>query len=129
MPASEIAAAINSVRATFDLAKAAIGLRDAEAFRTKSVELNGFILQALEKAIAAREAEAEQLQRIRTLEAELTRLKEWDAEKQKYELKKLWTGAMAFMLKTEVRGTEPPHWLCPQCYSDAQKAFLNARMD
>ncbi len=124
MPAAEIFAAVTSVRATFDLAKAAIGLRDAEAFRTKSVELNGLILQALEKSIEAREAESAQLDRIRALEAELASLKAWGAEKQKYELKGIGEGAMAYMLKPDARGAEPPHWLCPQCYTNCKKAFF-----
>jgi hypothetical protein len=124
MPVAEIAAAIQSVRASFDLTKAAIGLRDAEAFRTRSVELNGLILQALEKAIDARESQAAQLDRISALEAEVARLKAWDAEKEKYELKAIGHGCVAYMLKPEARGTEPPHWLCPNCYAQGKKAFI-----
>lgn len=121
---NEAVIAIQSVRALFDLAKAAIGLRDAEAFRTKSVELNGLILEALEKAIHAREAETAQLERISALEAELRQLKAWDAEKKNYELKQLWLGGVAYMLKPDARGPEPPHWLCPQCYTNGQKSFF-----
>jgi hypothetical protein len=130
MPAAEIAAAVQSVQVTFGLAKAAIGLRDAELFRTRSVELNGLILEALEKSIAAREAEAAQLQKIGALEAEVADLKAWGAEKQNYELKQLWLGGMTYMLKPEARGTEPPHWLCPQCYTNGEKSFFqpSARM-
>jgi hypothetical protein len=124
MPAAEIAAAITSVRTMFDLAKAAIGLRDAETFRTRSVELNGLILQALEKAIEAREAESSQLERIRALEAEVARLKAWDAEKEKYELKDVGHFCVAYMLKPNARGTEPPHWLCPNCYAQGKKSFV-----
>jgi hypothetical protein len=100
-----------------DVTKAMMGLRDAEAFRAKSIELQGIILDALEKGIEAREANAAQSDRIRALEAEATELKAWGNEKQKYELTKNWTGAVAYMLKPEARGTEPPHWLCPKCYT------------
>jgi hypothetical protein len=116
MPAAEIAAAITSFRASLDIVKAMIGLRDEEAFRAKSIELQGTILQALEKSIEARDAYATQLDRIHALEAELANMKAWDAEKKNYELKTFGLGTMAYMLKPEARGTTPPHWLCPNCF-------------
>jgi hypothetical protein len=102
-----------------------VGLRDAEAFRAKSIELQGVVLETLEKAIAAREAQTEQGDRISALEAEVTSLKSWDAEKQNYELKKSGDASVAYMLKPEARGTKPPHWLCPNCFSGGKKSFLN----
>jgi hypothetical protein len=81
MPAAEITAALTGIRSALDITKAMINLRDAEAFRSKSIELQGVVLETLEKAIAAREAQTEQSDRIRALEAEGTNLKNWDAEK------------------------------------------------
>jgi hypothetical protein len=54
MPVAEIAAGITSLRAALDITKAMIGLRDAEAFRTESIQLQGVVLEALEKSIEAR---------------------------------------------------------------------------
>jgi hypothetical protein len=125
MPAAEISAGLTSLRAALDITKAMIGLRDAEAFRAKSIELQGLILESLVKAIESREAYSAQLDRIRTLEAEMTSLKDWNAEKQNYELKPTGEGAVAYMLKPDKRGTEPPHWLCPTCFAKGQKSFLN----
>jgi hypothetical protein len=125
MPVAEIAAAITSFRASLDIAKAMIGLRDDEAFRAKSIELQTAITDALEKSIAARESYAAQLDRVHTLEAEVASLKAWNAEKQNYELKKIGDGAVAYMLKPEARGTKPPHWLCPNCFEQGKKQFLN----
>jgi hypothetical protein len=53
MPAAEIAAAITGIRSALDVTKAMIGLRDAETFRAKSIELQGLILESLDKAIEA----------------------------------------------------------------------------
>jgi hypothetical protein len=53
MPAAEIAAAV-TVRSALEIAKAMVGLRDAEAFRAKSIELQTVILESLDKAIEAR---------------------------------------------------------------------------
>lgn len=125
MPVAEIAAAITSFRMSLDIAKAMVGLRDDEAFRAKSIELQGAILEALEKSIEAREAYATQLDRIRALEAEVTDLKALGGEKQRYELKKVgMSGGVAYMLKPETRGTEPPHWLCPTCFAKDKISFF-----
>jgi len=125
MPAAELAAAVTGIRSALDIAKAMIGLRDAEAFRAKSIELQTVILESLDKAIEARESYAAQLDQIRALEAEVARLKAWDAEKQNYELKPCGNGAVAYMLKPAARGSEPPHWLCPNCFAGGKKSFLN----
>ncbi len=126
MVVAEIAAGAQSLRAALDIAKAMIGLRDAEAFRAKSIELQTVILEGLERAIEARETYTAQADRIRDLEAEVARLKAWDAERQNYELKKIGRGVVAYMLKPEARGAEPPHWLCPDCYAKGEKAYFQA---
>lgn len=125
MPVAEIAAAVTGIRSALDITKAMVSLHNAEAFRTKSIELQGVVLEALDKAIEARESYAMQTDRIRALEAEVTQLKNWNAEKQNYELKQVGWGAVAYMLKPEKRGTEPPHWLCPTCFAKGEKSFLN----
>lgn len=126
MPAAEIALGVTSLRAALDVAKAMIGLRDAEAFRAKSIELQSLILEGLEKAIEAREAYSAQIDRVRALETEVANLKAWDAEKSRYELKPIGFGVVAYMLKPEARGSETPHWLCPNCYAQGKKAFFQA---
>jgi|SRR6185437_261559 len=124
MAAGEIAAAVTGIRAALDITKAMIGLRDAEAFRAKSIELQGVVLDAFDKAIEAREAYLAQADRIRALETEVADLKAWDAEKQKYELKSVGHGVVARILKPEARGTETPHWLCPACFEHSKKSYL-----
>src|SRR4051794_8174501 len=86
----------------------------------------GYGLKAMNEAIEAREAHSVQAERIRTLEAEVASLKAWDAAKEPYELKPLGSGAIAYMLKPEARGTEPPHWLCPNCYTQGKKSFFQS---
>lgn len=127
MAAGEIAAAVTGIRAVLDITKAMINLRDEEAFRAKSIELRGIVLDTLDKAIEAREAQSVQLDRVKALEAEVADLKAWDAEKQRYELKPIGgQGAVAFVLKPEARGIETPHWLCPNCFAQGKKSyFLN----
>jgi hypothetical protein len=126
MVVAEISVGLTSLRAALDITKAMVSLRDAEAFRGKSIELQGLILESLGNAIEAREAYSTQLDRVRSLETDVANLKDWGAEKQNYELKPIGEGSVAYMLKPDKRGAEPPHWLCPNCYSKGQKSFLNA---
>jgi hypothetical protein len=122
--AAEVFAAITSLRSALDITKAMVGLRDAEAFRSKSIELQGVILESLDKAIEAREAHAAQIDKVRALEIEIAELKTWAAEKRRYELKQLELGVLVYMLKPQYRGPEPPHWLCPNCYGAGKKSFF-----
>jgi rubrerythrin len=63
------------------------------------------------------------LERVRELEAQIGRLKAWDAEKAHYDLKEVDSGAYAYVLKPTANTGEPPHWLCAACYND-HKAIL-----
>jgi hypothetical protein len=124
--AAEVFAAITSLRSALDITKAMVGLRDAETFRSKSIELQGVILESLDKAIEAREAHAAQIDKVRALEVEVADLKTWAAERQRYELKQLELGVLVYMLRPQYRGSEPPHWLCPNCYGASKKSFFQA---
>ena len=126
MPAAEIAAAVTSVNALLNVAKAMVGLRDAETFRAKAIEFEGLILDSLTKAVQATEAQATQLDEIRALKTEVTDLKAWGAEKERYELKAIGHGTVACILKPEARGIETPHWLCPNCYAQGKKSFFQS---
>lgn len=77
MAVAEISAAVTGIRAALDITKAMVSLRDEEAFRAKSIELQGVVLDAFEKAIEAREAHTLQAERIRALETEVADLKAW----------------------------------------------------
>lgn len=126
MPAAELTAAVTSIRAAYDLTKAMISIRDADLFAEKSRELNALMLDLLEKSIGAREAQSAQLDEIRALKAEIADFKAWDAEKQRYELKSIGTAAPVYVLKPSERGTEPPHWLCPNCFAQGKKSFFQS---
>jgi hypothetical protein len=125
MPAAEIAAAVTGFRASLEIVKAMIGLRDEEAFRAKSIELLGTVADSLEKAIEAREAYAEQADKIRALEAKIAKLESARVERAKYELRTLGVmGSIVAMLKRDARGDTPAHWVCPDCLGDDHVSVL-----
>ena len=54
----------------------------------------------------------------------MAEMEEWDAEKQRYELKEIVSGQFAYTLKEEAHGGEPAHMLCAHCYNQNQKSVL-----
>lgn len=120
-----IQGAIGSIKAAKDIAKAAIGLRDAALLQSKVIELNEAILSAQSSAVDAMAEQSEMLQRVRELEQKIARLETWEAEKQRYKLEALPPGTHVYTLKSEMADGEPPHHICQTCYQRGKKSILN----
>ncbi|WGR94801.1 hypothetical protein MTX26_01795 [Bradyrhizobium sp. ISRA443] len=123
MPAAEITAAITSIRAAYDFTKGMVAVRDSDLLAKQARELNAMMLDVLDKSIAARQSYIEQTDELQALKAELAASKNWDRERERYELKSVGSGAMVYMLKPEARASEPPYWLCPNCFAQGKKSF------
>jgi hypothetical protein len=130
--AAAMSGMITSLKATADLSQLAINAHDAAAVRSKVIELQGQIVAAQSYALAAQMNQTAILERVHLLEKEVTDLKTWDAEKQKYELvnirdeptTKHFGPAFARALKTEIAVAEPFHLICPDCYERSEKSIL-----
>jgi hypothetical protein len=114
---AEVFAGISAFNSMLGAAKA---IRDMD----NAVSRNGAVIELQGQILAAQEDYSKLRQTVSALEAEVTGLKAWDAEKAKYELKMLETGSAVYMLKSSERGSEPAHWLCPNCYTQGKKGFL-----
>ena len=119
-----IAGMLQSFRAITDLGKALLGMRDAALIREKVIELNGEILSAQASALATQADQLALLKRVGELEKEVTDLKAWDAEKQKYELSQIVPGVFAYSLKKEAGIAGALHQICTHCYEDRRKSVL-----
>lgn len=125
---SAVASLLSSISALKNIAAAMFGLRDAAAFQSKQIEFQAKLLDANNAAFRAHEVRSSLLERIRELETELAKVKAWECEKQRYELKHLGWGAFAYMLKPSARGTEPPHRICTDCFEHDHKAIVQQIM-
>jgi hypothetical protein len=119
-----IAAAISSLNSAVNIARGMVDLRDSAKIRSKVIELQSAILSAQSNALAAQSDQSLMLQRIRDLEEEVARVKAWNTEKEKYELKETQPGFFAYAIKENARGTEPAHLICASCYQKDQKSIL-----
>lgn len=60
---------------------------------------------------------------VAKLKAELAKMEDWSAEKEKYKMKAI-GGTMVYALKPDFVNSEPPHWICSFCYDNNQKSVL-----
>jgi hypothetical protein len=125
----EIAALAGSLKTAGDMAKAMVGLRDAQVFQSKAIELQGAILGAQSDAMAAMTAHSDLIEKVRTLEAEVARFETWERDKQRYELKEHGDNRVkAYALKDGVEPSEVPHSVCPDCYQQRKISIVQETM-
>jgi hypothetical protein len=117
---AEVFAGIGSIKAAFDIAK---GLKDINDVTIR----NGAIIELQEKILAAREAQSALLERISELEKKVASFETWESEKQRYELKNVGAGSLAYVLKDDMRAGEEPHQICAACYQHGKKSILQPK--
>jgi hypothetical protein len=121
---SAIGGALSSLNTAMDIAKTMIGLRDGHAIQSKLIELNTKILDAQKSAFAANDERAALIGRIRLLEKELVDLKAGKTETEQYDLTEAGPGMFAYIKTPAMRGTEPAHYVCANCYRQNKISIL-----
>ncbi|MGE5270747.1 MAG: hypothetical protein ACM3JG_13865 [Thiohalocapsa sp.] len=115
---AEVYAGLTAIKTAFDMAK---GLKDIHDATLR----NAAVIELQEKILAAQEAQSTLVDRARDLEREVAHLKAWDADKQRYQMEKRPPGVIT--LKQEAgHPCEPPHSICPTCYSNEKKSILQS---
>lgn len=113
----EVFAGIGAFKAMMEMARA---LKDMD----NAVSRAEVVISLQEKILAGQTAYSDLLQRKDDLEKEVVRMKNWEAEKARYELVALHDGALAYAVKEAMRGAEPAHYICPTCYQQDKKSIL-----
>ena len=119
--------AYNSGKAAFDIAQGVNALSSEVERNSAVVEIQRHVMEGNSNLMAAQQAHSAALKRIDDLEKEVVRLKDWSAEKQNYQLKSIDPSGFAYMPKPELQTGEPPHWLCTNCFEQAQKSILQLK--
>ncbi|TXN23997.1 hypothetical protein [Methylobacterium sp. WL9] len=123
---SAISGLLSSLKASTDLTKAMLGLRDAQLVREKAVELTAEIMSAHQGALAAQSAQAALLSEVADLKQQIKKFEDWDREAQRYELMEIATGSFAYVLKPDMQAGETGHAICATCYQNRRKSILQA---
>jgi hypothetical protein len=114
---AEIQAGFGGAKAALDIAKGVQSLSTETARNQAIIDIQRHVIEAQQGLAAG-------LKRIDELEQEVVRLKDWSAEKQRYELADTGKGSLAYRTKGGMEAGEPPHWICPNCYQDGRKSIL-----
>jgi hypothetical protein len=123
----EIIAATNSLRAASQIAKGLIDLKATTEVQAKAIELNGLILDAQGELLAANAAQAALVEEIRELKSKIAHMKDWETQKQRYELAAPFPGCMVYALKKSMSDGKTAHYLCTSCYQKGQPSILQGK--
>jgi hypothetical protein len=117
--AAELITGLSAFKAMFDAAK---GLKDINDTTIR----NGAIVELQEKILTAQAQQTALVERVSELEKEVAAYKDWDREKERYQLTDFGCGTFAYSLKPNMANGEPPHRICAQCYQGRHKGFLQS---
>ena len=109
--------AASGLKTAIEITKTIVDVRDGAKLAAVKSELLGLLLEAQEEKLALVAQKRELAQRVSDLEA-------WDGEKERYDMKDVGQGCIAYTIKPEAQGAEPSHSICADCYQRGQKSIL-----
>lgn len=115
--AAELIAGLGAIKTAFDIAKGLKDISDAATRNAATIELQ-------EKILAAQQAQSALVEKVDNLEKEVARLKDWEADKKRYQLAEIAPGIVALSLKETMRNGEPFHRICADCAANGRKFYL-----
>lgn len=126
---NELLGAAQSVQALTTLLKAANGLSNYNEIVAAVSQVNAKLMQANTVALASQEKQASLAAQMADLQQELTQLRNWEREAERYVLHALAPGVFAYALKAGMENEEPAHYLCANCVSKRQKSILQVTVE
>ena len=119
-----ISGAFTTLKTAADITQALVALKTDAAVSAKAVELNGVIFSVQQQLFAAQNEHAALVNQIRDLESQIANLKNWAQEKERYQLQEVTRGTFVYRIKPEMKGEEPSHDLCANCYAQGVKSIV-----
>jgi hypothetical protein len=121
---AELLGAAQSVQALSTLLGAANGLANYNEIVAAVSEVNTKLMQANAVALSSQEKQSTLTAKVHELEQEVMSLKNWDSEKQKYELKEIARGVFARTEHGYVGALQSAHKFCATCFEKNIKSPL-----
>jgi|SRR3990167_733995 len=122
----QIAAAVGSLKAAGDIAQGLISLKTMADVQAVSIKLNQQLIAAQHQIFAANAAQTALVERVRELEGQIAAMKDWDAQKQRYQMVVPFSGCTVYALKQSMSEGEAAHYLCANCFQSGKRSFLQA---
>lgn len=122
--AGEIAAGLTAIRVAGEIVNGMIAARDIQKFSGDLISLQSQIITAQSGMMALQSEHADVISRERVLKEEIVKLERWSAEAERYALQSDSEGSVFYALKESMKGADPPHRICANCYAKGKKTFL-----
>lgn len=120
----EIAAFVTALGHATNILKTAIQARDESKRREALTELMGALADLQAKHLAVIQNQQLLLEQNQSLQKKLAAYDKWEQEKVSYVLRQLPSGGLVYAFNPTQEATEPPHWICTNCYEDHHKCIL-----
>jgi hypothetical protein len=117
-----ITAGLEGIKAATDLLKILNATSTQTQINEVKIGLQRSLLEAQGGLFAAQQADAASLARIHDLERQIAEFKNWETEKERYELKAIGRGAFAYALKAPVESNQGGPWYCANCFENGKKS-------
>lgn len=115
---AEFGVGLSAIKTALDIAKGMLDMKN-------EAEINSAVIDIQRQLLEANAAYSALTSRIRELEEESMRMKNWEGEKQRYQLTELPPGIFAYVIKPGMEGAEPVHHICANCYNKNVKSLLH----
>lgn len=121
---AEIASSFTALKSMSETVRLLGDIKTGDAVRNKAAELQSQII-ALQSSLFLIQTQNQGLLREKEdLEQRIRNIKNWDAEKRRYELKEIATGFFVYAAKKPKESIAPSPWLCTNCYEHQHKSIL-----
>lgn len=120
----EFGAALASAKQIAETIKTVLKVSKDIDVQTQVSELYQQIINLQGTILGAQSQYDEQAENVRQLKNELLKRDNWNAEAKRYQLQTLENGTHVYSLRPECQETDPPHWLCPNCFNKGKKSIL-----
>ncbi|MGA7720305.1 MAG: hypothetical protein WCA84_03935 [Ignavibacteriaceae bacterium] len=119
---AEITAILTSLKTANDIIKGMNALKTESAISDTRIELGNIILDLQSRTSSLQQQYDEIIRSKNDLEKKLIEMSHFNSEKQKYILKDIAIGSIAYIPEEEKDRVGNTHWLCQNCL-DNQKSF------
>ena len=113
------------LRTINEIVKALISTKSDSERQNKTVELKDTINAILSNAIIVQSEQSKIQEENRTLKEEIARMKQWEAEKKRYKLVRVFDGSVVYALRKDMSNGEIAHYICTCCYENGNRSILN----
>lgn len=101
-------------------------IQDAKV-KNAVIEITTKVLELQQKLSEAQGDYDKLMQEKRGLEDKLVAKQKWEDVAQRYQLKKIDGGMFLYELSMQYAGSQPPHYLCPNCFNKQTKSIMQVK--